>query len=146
MGEWWGSQCIKVQVFFTIKTPPPSSPVSFCSFSPWPSFGIWSWLEDQPLEGPRCQPRSTSIATQRAPFVTSYFQSSRTQHYFIVVSVAGVTSWWWPCLPVVPPNRAPAAVVDRHTAGSQTSPFTSDTAEFEPTNLQGWREKTSIWY
>ncbi len=76
-----------------------------------------------------------SIPTQRAPFVTSYFQGSKTLA-FSLLFLAGVISWWWPCLPVVLPCGAPAAVVDHHTTGSQMSPFTDYRSELDPPYLQ----------
>lgn len=78
-----------------------------------------------------------SIPTQRARFVTSYFQGSKTPAFSLLFSAAGVTSWWWPGPPpVVPPHGAPAAIVDRHTAGKQMSPFTDHGADLSPTYLQ----------
>lgn len=69
------------QDFFSRVSPHPVFPFPF---SPWPSFGIWSWLEDQPLEGAQCQPCTMSIPTQRAAFVTSYFQSSKSLDFLLL--------------------------------------------------------------
>lgn len=59
-----------------------------------------------------------SIPTQRAPFVTSYFQGS-TARLRPLLSGQGSLPGGGPA----PPCGAPAAAVGRHTAGKQTSPL-----------------------
>lgn len=81
----------KLPPFFLILRIPPSLSLSLARSlsSHWPSFGIWSWLEDQPLEGAQCQPCTMSIPTQRAAFVTSYFQGSKSLAFSLFVSGRG---------------------------------------------------------